>query len=185
MKEKYINYWKNNGIKVAEYSGDWKVEDFNRDIFGLTNYAPRQEKEEFNSAHAIVYFIDEKVNVWLVINKDKESGQYNLPGGHREFEEKEKQTLIRELREELDVEVMADNLQKMGDLEYKEAIFPVYFINIYGCELSAIQGSEQGSVEIGIVALEEFIKQINPETPFGMLMEDFRKLLKTGRVLSS
>lgn len=79
-------------------------------------------KEEINSrVHKVRAIIQDDKAKFYITNMDS---SYNLPGGRVEVHEDGKTALIRELREELGIEVLDKEIQYIGDFTFWHKDFP-------------------------------------------------------------
>jgi 8-oxo-dGTP pyrophosphatase MutT (NUDIX family) len=69
--------------------------------------------KEFHDKVALIHVVDKKVLGAL----NKGSDAWFLPGGHREAGESDEQTLVREIKEELAVDIVPDTIEYEGAFE--------------------------------------------------------------------
>ena len=80
------------------------------------------KKEEINSrVHKVRAVIQDNKGKIYVTNMDN---SYNLPGGRVEAKEEAKDALIRELAEELGIQVLDSEIQYIGDFTFWHRDFP-------------------------------------------------------------
>lgn len=97
---------------------------------------------------AFIYIKDRQILMTLSKGKDT----YYIPGGKRENGESDEQALIREVKEELTVDIISETIKHYGTFEAQAHGKPAGTIVRMTCYEAAFEGKLQPSTEIQDIA---------------------------------
>ncbi len=97
----------------------------------------------------------------ILICRSKKHGNYFLPGGHLEFNEKIEKAIKREFKEELNIEVKKITFIGVADNIYIEEGQRRHEINlVFKTEVKKIKTkSQEGHIEFALFSKEQFMKE--------------------------
>ncbi|HAL47452.1 MAG: NUDIX domain-containing protein [SAR202 cluster bacterium] len=132
-------------------------------------------QKEFHDKVALVFVRDEKVLVALNRGNDT----WYLPGGHREARETDEQTLIREIEEELAVDIHPDTIQHFDTFEAQAHGSPTGSVARVACYSAAFDGEPVASSEIVEIAFISYAQRQQTSEPTKLALD---KLKEQGRI---
>ena len=124
--------------------------------------------KDFVDKIAFVHIKERKVLVAL----NRGSDAWYLPGGHREPGETDAETLIREVREELSVEIIADTTAYLNTFEAQAHGAPAGKIARITCYTASYEGELQASSEIAEIGFLSYDQRDQTSAPTQMLFDD-------------
>lgn len=101
-------------------------------------------EKQFIDKLAYIYIKDEKVLVTLSKGKDT----WYIPGGKREQNETDQEALIREIKEELNVDIIIDTIKHYGTFEAQAHGKPLGTVVRMTCYMGDYEGVLEPSAEI-------------------------------------
>ncbi len=128
--------------------------------------------KDFVDKIALVHIEQRKVLVAL--NKGNEV--WYLPGGHREPGETDHETLIREAKEELSIDIIPDTIQYLGTYEAQAHGYPAGKAARITCYTASFTGKVQASSEIAEIAFLSFSQRDRTSDPTQMLFDDLKHM---------
>ena len=124
---------------------------------------------------AWIYIEDKKILTALSYGNDK----YYIPGGKREKNETDEETLIREVKEELTVDILKDTIKYYGTFEAQaHGESDETFVQVT-CYIAEHMGKIQPSAEIQDIAWLDY-KDIKEQSEVGQLI--FKDLFNKGLI---
>ena len=130
---------------------------------------------EFHDKVALVYVKDDKVLVALNRGNDT----WFLPGGHREARETDEQTLIREIEEELAVDIHPETVKHFDTFEAQAHGSPTGSVARVVCHFAAFDGEPVASSEIAEIAFISYAPRQRTSEPTKLALD---KLKEQGRI---
>jgi 8-oxo-dGTP diphosphatase len=106
------------------------------------------EKPTFIDKLAWIHIVDKKILCTLSRGKDT----YYIPGGKRERGETDQQALVREIKEELTVDLSVGTIEKVGVFEAQAHGKPQGTLVRMTCYSAAYQGTLAPAAEIASIA---------------------------------
>jgi 8-oxo-dGTP diphosphatase len=100
--------------------------------------------KQFIDKLAYIYLVDEKVLITLSKGKDT----WYIPGGKREKDETDQEALIREIKEELSVDIVPGTIKYYGTFETQAHGKPLGTIVRMTCYTSEYRGELKPAAEI-------------------------------------
>ena len=125
---------------------------------------------------ALIYIKDKKILSTLSKGKDT----YYLPGGKREESESDEETLIRECKEELTIDINKNTIKYYGTFEAQAHGKAEGILVKMTCYTAEIDGKIQASSEIEEIKWLNY-KNIDKISPFDKLI--FNDLYKKGLIV--
>lgn len=127
----------------------------------------KKRKEKYIKVGAAVLILDEEENVLLLLRKSPpEAGSWTIPGGHVEFMERLEETIIREVKEEVGVEIEIKSLlcvtEPIAKEEESHWVSPVFLAQIKGGQPENLE--PEVTQEINWFSLDNLPEKINITT---------------------
>ena len=120
---------------------------------------------------AYIYIKDNKILVTLSKGKDT----WYIPGGKREEGETDKQALIREVEEELTVQLVPETIEKYGVFEAQAHGKPEGTVVRMTCYMADYQGELTAAAEIEKLAFFEYSRKIDTSPVDHLIFDDLQK----------
>ena len=120
---------------------------------------------------AYIHLVDKKVLVTLSQGKDT----WYIPGGKREGDETDQQALIREVKEELSVDLKPETIQFYGVFEAQAHGKPAGTIVRMTCYTSAFEGELICSHEIAQLAFFDYSQKGKTSPVDFLIFDDLKK----------
>jgi ADP-ribose pyrophosphatase YjhB (NUDIX family) len=120
---------------------------------------------------AFVHIKDRKVLVALNEGNDT----WFLPGGHREAGETEEQTLIREVKEELDVDILLDSIKYFDTFEAQAHGAPEGELVTVACYSASFEGELTASSEISEIDFFSYGMKDRTSAPTQLVLDDLKR----------
>lgn len=123
--------------------------------------------------------IKNKQNKYLIQKTSKEKGSsYALTGGHVAYNETSKETIIRETKEELGLDISKDNITYITDIHLKIPIMDIYYLE-KDIDLNSITLQKEEVESIMFLKEEEIKEQIKNKKFKESHAKAFNKFLNT------
>ena len=132
-------------------------------------------KKDFVDKIAFVHIRNKKVLVALNRGNDT----WYLPGGHRESGETDKETLIREVKEELSVDIVPESIEYFDTFEAQAHGAPEGDMARVTCYAASFKGEVKPSSEIAEIDFFSYSQKDQTSAPTQMLLDDLKN---TGRI---
>jgi 8-oxo-dGTP pyrophosphatase MutT (NUDIX family) len=126
--------------------------------------------EDFVDKIAFLHIKERKVLVAL----NEGSDVWYLPGGHREPGETDAETLIREVREELAVDIISDTVAYFGTYKAQAHGKPEGKMARITCYTASYQGELEANSEIAAIAFLSYDQQDQTSAPTQLLFDDLK-----------
>ncbi len=110
-------------------------------------------------SHALVLFVESDNTVMTVLNEDADLPFYNLPGGHTHPGETPRQTVKREIHEELGLDVSDKQLSFIGIIHEGDTQIPLFVAAVTKLELENAH-KPTDSVRLGQIPLETLLAEV-------------------------
>jgi 8-oxo-dGTP diphosphatase len=120
---------------------------------------------------AFVHIKDRKVLVALNEGTDT----WFLPGGHREAGETEEQTLIREVKEELAVDILPDSIEYLDTFEAQAFGAPEGELVRVACYSASFEGELTASSEIAEIDFFSYGMRDRTSAPTRLAFDDLKR----------
>jgi ADP-ribose pyrophosphatase YjhB (NUDIX family) len=120
---------------------------------------------------AFVHVKDRKVLVALNRGNDT----WFLPGGQREAGETEEQTLIREVKEELAVDIVPDSIEYFDTFEAQAFGAPEGELVRVACYFASFEGELTASSEIAEIDFFSYSMRDRTSAPTQLLLDDLKR----------
>ena len=126
--------------------------------------------EDFVDKTALVHIKERKVLVAL----NKGSDAWYLPGGHREPGETDAETLIREAREELSVDIVPDTIVYVNTYEAQAHGRPEGEIGRFTYYTASYEGELEAGSEIAEIRFLSYDQRDQTSAPTRMLFDELK-----------
>ena len=151
------------------------VYDINKNKLGYKKARGESlEEHEYNTGVEIWIFNDNKLLLTQRSLNKSHPGQWEVPGGCSQTNETSTMTLIRELKEEINLDIN-NNYRLLTTQIYKKQFIDIYTSNI-SINLKNIKLQEEEINDIKLVTKEEFISMAKNNEIVNSVLKRYKKI---------